>query len=239
MRPLQPLLAVLADQHDGVGGREADVLPDALEPVDVDHRHEDTDQFAVRLTHGPRHGEELDPGQAAMDRPVEAGRKAAALEMDAEVVAIGQVAIGQRLGLGHGRHDVALGIEEDEIGQQVGRHLMLGIELDAADVAVRPHAVARLVEGVFDHEQRRPELVGDGAGELLDMGLTRSARGIVELAQHQVGEGHDEEDDDKADQTDHPAFTARGGQDCVDDRPRESDHSGPDPAHEAKKPRAG
>ena len=48
-----------------------------------------------------------------MDRPVDAGREAAAVEVDAEIVAVGQIAIRQRLGVRHGAHDLALGIDEE------------------------------------------------------------------------------------------------------------------------------
>ncbi len=55
---------------------------------------------------------------------------------------------------------------------------MLGASLTPRMLLCAFTAIARLVQGVFDHEQRRAELVGDGAGELLDMGLARRARRV-------------------------------------------------------------
>ncbi len=61
-----------------------DVLPDALEALDVDHRHQHAQQRRRSDgAHGARHGEKFDAGQAAMDRAVEAGRDDCGFEMDA------------------------------------------------------------------------------------------------------------------------------------------------------------
>ena len=166
---------------------------------------------------GRRTGRDTGMSSAPFRRPwigrLRTTSKAQAVEVDAEIVAVGQVAIHQRLGVGHRRHDLAFGIAGQKIGQQIGGNLVLGaVQGEVAGVAVRVDLVLRLVQCVLDHEQRRAELVGDGLGELLDMRLARSARGVVELAQHQVGEGHDEQHDGDADQADDLPLALRGGQ---------------------------
>ena len=105
------------------------------------------------------------------------------------------------------------GSMKNEIGQQIGGDLVLGSQAGTPlDVAVRLDFIARLVQTFSTMNSVVPNLIGHGLGELLDMRLARRARGVVELAQHQVGEGHDEQHDDGADQADDATLAPRGGQ---------------------------
>jgi hypothetical protein len=213
LRPAEPNGAVLADQFDPVLGSQANIDPDPLEGGDVDQCHQDAHQPPVALARGVRHGNDLRARPAAANRAADAGVASRAVEMDAEVFAVGPVGHARQfVGPQAADDDAAMGIDEEQVAEQMDRHPSAASEFDELLRRVElTDFVLGVTHGLLNAGHHRVELIGHGLEQLLDMFLAGLSPRFVDLAHDKTGEAGDQQHYDSAGHADQPALVVGEG----------------------------